>query len=251
MKKLFLFSAILVGLGLVALAQPAEADTYPSKAGDCWLVDQRSEADSTHVYTLNHAHTIELNMLYYENWRRNARCDELQFHVDHNTSKERLDLWLKEVAWGWYQNIGVTHFNHQTVSTSRHEWFYIDESGAHKILDWPTQMSWGMLLGDRISIPTSHTEAFYDYVTIGAPLSYTEGTYFSEVQEIWDGGIVVESSETIPQVLLDEINDLGFGAYGLFLYKYPVQIGTFARGGYAKLLDFNYAATLNPLENPS
>jgi len=143
MKKIIVISAVAVFL-FVLSAHSSAASTWKSpyapftddlKAGNCTLVNTVAEKDSTHVYTLNPDNTYNLNWAYWERWRRNARCDELQFHVDHSTPISRLNSWLDEVAYGWYADIGNTHFKGQTVSTSRHEWFFVDQNGIHRIPD--------------------------------------------------------------------------------------------------------------------
>jgi len=192
MKKTLLFTAIAV-LGLIVIAQKTDAATYldptdPTQsyqAGDCAMVSTRVEATGGKVYTLNPDHTKLLNTAYHEYWDRNARCDELQFHVDHGTTLARLRTWLGEVAVGWYKNVGATHFKNQTISTSRHEWFYIDEDGAHRIPDWLTALSWGLLIEDRLSIWPVNTNNFYNNVTIAEPLYFSDGHYADKISGIW------------------------------------------------------------------
>ncbi len=83
---LILISATLLGTLSVASAQAGtyRSPTYPYeygyKVGDCILVDTPSEADATHVYTLNPNFTRQMNTAYMRYFGRNARCDELQFH---------------------------------------------------------------------------------------------------------------------------------------------------------------------------
>lgn len=186
-----LWVIVLAGIGLVVAAKLSQAATWkddnnqPMKAGSCTLVDTKAEADTTHVYTLNPSNTLNINRLYVTHWTRDARCDEIRFHVDHNTSSVRLDSWLSDTAMGWYKNIGATHFRGHTVSTSQHEWFYIDTEGAHRIPDWLTASAWGLLIDDRISIPVGHTATFYKYVKIASPIKFQDGMYATKMNAIW------------------------------------------------------------------
>lgn len=197
---------IIIGLALFALLAPvAQAGTWKSPhypygdltLGNCALVNTQSEANATHVYTLNPDNTIAINSAYMSRWDRNARCDEIQFHVDHNTSINRLTNWLDETAYGWYANIGTSHFKNQTISTSRHEWFFVDVNGIHRIPDWLTALSRGLLINDRISIPPAHTEKFYELAEIGPPLLFSSiekgqtqwlGPWSEKVYNIWKNG---------------------------------------------------------------
>jgi hypothetical protein len=211
MKKISFGIAICIFV-LFPLFQPAQANTWKSPSypytddlvvGNCTLVDTLAEADDTHVYTLNPDNTTQLNRAYYEHWDRNARCDELQFHVDHNTPISRLTTWLDETTYGWFANIGTSHYKDQTVSTSRHEWFFINESGAHRIPDWLTALSWGLLIDDRMSI--YQTDAFYKYVTIGAPLQFAEGQFADKINAVWKDE--VRDYGNLPARLGEEIKD--------------------------------------------
>ncbi|XOU94191.1 MAG: hypothetical protein ACNFW9_05095 [Candidatus Kerfeldbacteria bacterium] len=189
MKKIIFLA--LIGI-LIILIPSVNAGTWnrisngtatPIVIGDCTLIDTLAEADSTHVYTLNPDHTSDLNSRYVSYWSRNARCDELQFHVDHSTSISRLNLWLDGVSKGWLDNIGSTHYNNQTVSTLNHEWFFIENGVARRIPDVLTGWSWGFLVEDRLSI--YQTQYFYDNVTIGAPVDFNEGQYAEKIHSIW------------------------------------------------------------------
>lgn len=212
MKKTLLFMSLVGLVGLVG-AKPAEAKTYLDpysfeegySAGKCVMVDTRSEADSTHVYTLNPDNTVKLNQAYWRRWGRGARCDELQFHIDHNTPVLRLELWLDSVAYDRYANIGGTHFESQTVSTSRHEWFLVKNGVLHRIPDWLTALSWGLLINDRFSIPDVHEIKFYNLVTIGEPLSFNQGSYFKKINAIWSQGS--RDYSKLPSGLQDEVRD--------------------------------------------
>lgn len=206
MKKLTLFA---IATAFLFSATTINAGTYPSSDGEtqitvagCTLVTTPAEADSSNVYTLNPDHTILLNNSYFTYWGRNARCDELQFHIDHSTPISRLNSWLNGIALGWYQDIGSTHYANQTVSTSTHEWFFIKDGVARRIPDLLTAWSWGLLLGDRLSIPAAHTTAFYNSVTIGAPVDFSGGQYYKKINSIWlegdrDYSTLPESMSTI------------------------------------------------------
>lgn len=227
MKKLTTISAIVVFL-FTFTANSSVASTYIDpetghdnySAGNCIMVTTREEADNNHVYTLNPDNTIYLNFLYTAYWDRNARCDELQFHVDHNTPQVRLANWLDSVARSWYDNISSTHYNHQTISTSRHEWFYVDEAGLHRIPDWLTATSWGLLISDRYSIPANHTIDFYDSVTITAPLNFSDGQYTDKINAIWKEND--RNFSSIPSLLADEVNFMLNRGDGEEPYKWEI-----------------------------
>lgn len=214
-KKSFLVGVFGLFAWLGLSAQPAAASAYSTSPYDssspytiagCTMVNTKAEMDSSHVYTLAPDVLYTLNNSYHELWNRNARCDELQFHASHSTSNERLRVWLIDVAKGWFRNIGSSHFKGQTVSTSRHEIFFIDGNGAHRIYDWPTAMSWGLLIGDRVSISSVLTEPFYDSVKFAAPLSFTDGLYRDAFHDVWRDG--ERDLTAFPGRMADEIEML-------------------------------------------
>lgn len=246
MKKL-LFITVIVGLGLL-VGQSVEAATWkdpadpsePYKAGDCTMVSTRAEATAGKVYTLNPDNTYQLSLAYHQRWDRNARCDELQFHVDHSTPLVRLQTWLDDVAYGWYANIGSTHYLHQTISTARHEWFFVDTDGIHRIPDWLTALSWGLLVEDRLSVPAHHTERFYASVTIAAPLNFSAGQYADEIHSYWKGGVTDYSG--VPARMASDIESRAVcnPAYCISIFEscsYGLQ---FAADPYYNLLDWRW-----------
>lgn len=248
MKKNILFSVLAVTLFLLS-GKPSAASTwkspYPPFTDDltagwnsnCILVNTPSEADATHVYTLNPDNTIQINQSYYTKWERNARCDEIQFHVDHNTPITRLNSWLDSVAYGWYANIGNTHFKNQTVSTSRHEWFYVDQSGIHRIPDILTAWSWGLLMEDRISIYSGHTDAFYKYAPLGAPLKFSEGRYVNKIHDIWKEED--RNFSTLPSRLASSIRNNTYG-YSKIFSSCPSNCGSDTDRFCGNLLDWRW-----------
>ena len=213
MKKIISVTSILFVLFLVSVKQSNASPWIPPQglgtefleAGDCILVNTVAEKDANHVYTLNPDNTRAINQSYVMRWSRNARCDEIQFHVDHNTPISVLNNWLDNVAYGWYANLGSTHFKGQTVSTSRHEWFYVDQNGIlQRIPDWLTSLSWGLLVSDRLSVSPYHADKFYEFVTIGPPLGFNDGQYAVIINNIWKNGSTDYTG--LPPRLADEFS---------------------------------------------
>lgn len=204
------FVSLVAIIAVFAFIGTAHAGNYYSGDGQtpltvagCTLVNTAAEEDSTHVYTLNPDHTVLLNGSYFDHWQRNARCDELQFHVNHNTTRTRLRVWLRDIAYAWYNNIGNTHFNNQTVSTGDYEWFFVQNGTLRRIPDILTAWSWGLLINDRITIPREHTDDFYNLVTMEAPLNFSDGQYVDDINGVWKDGIRDYSS--LPSKLAEDI----------------------------------------------
>lgn len=244
----YFISILVVGI-LLLLAPITKAGTYPSSDGvnpikldGCTLVNNQEEADSTHVYTLNPDNTIKIAEAYLKYWGRPARCSELQFHVDHNTPISRLNSWLNSVVISWYKNIGSTHFEGKTVSTSNYEWFLIKGGVAHRIPDVLTGWSWGLLVDDRLSIPYQNTTAFYDSITIGPPLNFSDGQYTDKIHEIWKNKYRVYSS--LPSRMADTIekfvNDTWAGSMGGGIFERCNYSARYPGDPYAKLLDWSW-----------
>ncbi|MFC1687268.1 hypothetical protein ACFL0L_01720 [Patescibacteria group bacterium] len=237
----YLVSLVAI-IAVFAFINTAHAGNYyygsdgqtPLKAGDCKLVKTESEASEIYVYTLNPDYTILLNQSYFDHWQRNARCDELQFHVDHNTTRTRLRVWLRDIAYGWYSDIGASHLKNQTVSTGDYEWFFIQNGTIRRIPDILTAWSWGLLINDRITIPREHTDDFYNLTTLGAPLNFNDGQYVDDINDIWNDGNRDYSS--LPSRLADDIQSQVSGTKRVF------ERCTYSSGSspYRALLDWGW-----------
>jgi hypothetical protein len=243
MKKILFFPLILV---LLALPLKIEAGTYPTgqfddtplKAGNCTMVNTEAEKSVTTVYTLNPDHTRSLAYQYRNVWHREARCDELQFHVDHNTTINCLRLWLIEVEKERYRNMGTSIYNGQTMSTPRYDWFLIKDGKRYHIPDLPTAYAWGLLVQDRISVSSFLTDYFYEHVEDGGALNYTDGQYFEQIDDVWRN--LNFSQSTFPTRLQEEL-ETQF-SQNAFTYINPCSIDLYIRGAYCKLLDFGWTS---------
>ncbi|MFA6271922.1 MAG: MopE-related protein [Patescibacteria group bacterium] len=237
-----------VASAILALAYQKD-DGKPLYAGVCQLVETRAEAGPNKVYTLNPDHTIRLNNLYKDYFSRNARCDELQFHVDHNTSAYRLEAWLAETMLGWFRDIGKTHFEGQTLSTSRHEWYFVKNGTLHRIYDWPTALAWGLLPGDRLSIPWQLTNRFYNIVKIGEPLNFSTGQYATQIHNLWKKG--TENISVLPLSMQNEI--IKFKNSDTYQSAFTSRNQLTYKGAYGALLAWGWTktkVTLAPSSNP-
>lgn len=189
MKYIVFLTTLLAG---IAFTTPVQARTAtddegaPIVVGGCTLVTTQAEADATHVYTLNPTHVQRLNYLYFRLWGRNARCDELQFHVLHNTTTTRLRSWLNELAFSRYRSIGTSHLVGTTIGNNG--MYLVKRNGIHKVPDLLTAFSWGLLPEDRFSIPLEQRTTFNAVVTKGAPLAFSKGPYADKIFAIWKNG---------------------------------------------------------------
>lgn len=189
MKQVRHISLSIALFGALLTVSVARATNYPDahgmplKVGVCALVNTKSEEDATHVYTLNPDNVRAINALYRLYFFRDARCDEQQFHVDHNTSLSKLETWLSVKLKSRFQS---GQYNGQTISTGRREWFYIDNGQARRIPDWLTALSHGLLVADRLSWPKDRS--FYGNVKIGKPLDFTSGQYAEKINAVWKNG---------------------------------------------------------------
>ena len=204
LKKGIVIGLFLALLPLIALAKTylAPDGTKPYTIGSCTLVNTRSEADSTHVYTLNPTYVDTVNSYYRNYLERYAKCNELQFHVDHSTPLPRLQTWLASVYKGWYTNMGTSPYNNNTVSTPRHEWYFIQNGIAHRIPDVLTAWSWGLMIDDRKS--AYNTQYFYTLINYGAPLNFNNGPYADIIRSMWKDGSTDTSQ--LPTKLATQIN---------------------------------------------
>lgn len=200
----------------------------------CVLTPDPSEKDANTVYTLNIAFTNEFNSMYYTYWGRPARCDELQYHAEGSTSKQRLGNWLREVELERYSS----HYYDGTVSTYDHKVWRLVNGKRQRIHDWLTMVAWGYLPEDNKSIYWPLTGHFYNAYPEIDSLQYNQGPYFEQVDEMWRNHT---EDIDVPQRLLDELQEFGLGYYGHFLYRNPCDIGTYARGWNCNVFDFSFA----------
>lgn len=210
-NRIILATTSFLLFGTLLFTQDAKANFYPSydgetplKVGDCTLVDDKSEASATQVYTLNPTYVEQISGKYWTYFRRNARCDELQFHVDHNTPVRKLEKWLLKTVTNRIQS---GYYNGNTVTTrSRHEWFWVENNVAHRIPDWLTGLSNGFLLSDRIILSEALSGLFYKHIPIGMPIAFGDGPYAEKITSSWKNGD--RDYSTLPSRIADDIRYL-------------------------------------------
>lgn len=194
---------ITIGAGAVRAANYAAGDGKPILVGICALVDTKSQEDSTHVYTTNPDYVQRIGVLYVRYFFRNPRCDELQFQIDHNNSLAKIEAWLSSrVA----ARLASGYYNGQTISTDKHEWFLMENSQAHRIPDWLTALSNGLLIDDRLSFYNGMTTTFYANAKIGQPVQFNDGTYATTIVSIWKNSD--RDYSALPTRMATEINTL-------------------------------------------
>lgn len=208
-KSLLLVSfTSLLALGAFVYAPNARAGYYPDndgtplKVGDCTLVNDKSQENATQVYTLNPTYVSNIDAIYYTYFRRDARCEELQFHIDHNNPVRKVEKWLIKTV---TNRMKSGYYNGNTVATkSRGEWFWVDNNVAHRIPDWLTGLSNGFLRSDRILLTLKLSDLFLHNVAIGAPVAFGDGAYADKITSIWKNGD--RDYTSLPQRLAEEIS---------------------------------------------
>lgn len=240
-------TTILSALFLVRPSYATATEYYNNgtvvSVGNCILTNNPAEANASHVYTLNPDFTLLLNQSYLDFWGRNAGCNELQFHVNHNTPLPRLKQWLRDTARGWFEHMGTTHYEGQTLSTSRHEFFLVKNGVLHRVPDWLTALSWGLLISDRYSIGGAVTDVFYQTATFGAPLQYTQGKYVAEVEQMWKHRIY--NYTRLPTRLSNEIKQFTEGRNTGSIFLDDSFAARYSSDPYAQLYDWDWM-TNNP-----
>lgn len=231
MNKLTILFSIIFGLGL---ATSVEATTIKDRYGDpvvvsgCTLVSTQDEADAMHVYTLNVANVQDINSKYHSQWGRNARCDELQYHVLHNTTQRRLREWLNTVAFSWYRSIGTSRLVGTTIGNEG--MFLVQRDGIHRVPDLLTAFSWGLISWDRFSLPRDQRTTFNAVVAMGDPLEFSDGPYAEKIRAVWQDGD--RDFSTLPTRLADAL-DTYVNGYPKILSSCPTyKLGGTDRGQY-------------------
>lgn len=208
-KSLLLVSfTSLLALGVFLCVPNARAGYYPDndgtplKVGDCTLVNDKSQASDTQVYTLSPSDVVSIYYKYFQYFRRPARCEELQFHVDHNNSVKKVEKWLLKTV---TNRIKSGYYNGNTVVTkTRSEWFWVENNVAHRIPDWLTGLSNGFIISDHILLSATLSNLFYHNVAIGAPVAFGDGAYADKITSIWKNGD--RDYTSLPQRLAEEIS---------------------------------------------
>lgn len=266
MKKLL----ILLPLFLVAvLVAPKAADavyidsvTHEPITLDyghnCTLTPNPSEKSSTIVYTLNIALTNRINYEYYKYWGRYARCDELQWHAEHNTEFNRLTRWLQQVQIQRYNNheydgLFRTDDIRRGADPVYATWRLINGK-RQRVYDWPTQIAWGYVWEDGRGVPNELIEYFYAAYPEIEPLQYSEGPYIEQFNDAWHN---FNPNVDMPQRLLDEVIANGFNSNRYFFFRNPCDWGSHGCGylghGYSggwTLLNPCYYGSYNERQNP-
>lgn len=230
MKKLLITTLFVSGF-LIFLPLATEAADY---AGFC-TVQNTTCADP---YSCVKANTLDearnINNLYYEYWGRDAGCDEVQFHVDHVTSHDRLANWLGSTTdtreYGFIGTAGIDHLEGQTVSfgfnvrgngAPRHVYF-VNNGYRYRIYDVATAASWGLdPFTHRYNIHHQRLmNYFYDRYPDGGPLNYMAGNYADEVSHyIWDEDHPID--DDLPQLMQDYLEAATMLYEGLGAFSGP------------------------------
>ena len=178
------------------------------------------------------------NNIYVDMWDRPIKCNELIFHLDHNTPHDRLRNWLRtESESNFTQDFIDIYegYNGSTISTSLkiprtsypNSFYLLTEHNRYLVPDYPTSLSWGLLISDRIGIRGQVSEYIFSHFPNGGMLEYAEGPYYQEIQTYWDTGVI---DETLPESLIQELE-----IYGVYLR------GTMPIGPYRILFDWSWA----------
>src|SRR5690606_14393741 len=120
----------------------------PIMTNGCVLTPDPAQKNAHTVYTLNISLTQDIDRAYYEWWGRYARCDELQFHAEHNTPWARVNSWLSKTQIQRYKDhvyTGGLFKTHAQGTFSDAKIWRIINGKRQRVYDWPTQMAWGFL----------------------------------------------------------------------------------------------------------
>lgn len=243
-KAFFIAFCLLLAGGLRASAAVwVRGDGTPITVAGCTLVNKQREADATHVYTKNVELTRAINQLYRQLFYRRASCGELQFHALHATSTKKLTAWMLKKSTAWFRSVAGTVYQNRTVSTDRGDWFFLSNGVAKKIPDWLTAVSWGLLMEDRIELPSVLTDLFYANVPFSALLNFSDGPYAATTRSLWLDGTTDTSA--LPARLAAEVATFrdGNGWPSAFhVFESTSYIKRSASDPYATLLDWTWLA---------
>lgn len=213
MKRLSLAAFVLVAVGIIGTvsATPVFAKDL-GYAGLARVSDSEKNSQTVKARTLDEVRNI--NRLYFNEWGRDARVDELQFHVDHVASHAVLTAWLEDnpqAPCTLYNaacryNVGTEQIDRlagHTVSTDAHEFFFIKDGKRWVIPDFPTMNAWGLLFNDRWSTIGPATAYLKSHYPLGGTLNYADGVYHDEIQTYWSGRDGNAVPETLPEAMQD------------------------------------------------
>jgi hypothetical protein len=119
---------------------------------------------------------------------------------------------------------------------------------AHRINDWPTMMSWGLLVDDHWTLPASELGFWNRVVPKASDLKFTDGNYYNEVITFWRDSTYTPQ---VPTALKTPLLADGHTHYGFLKYKTPGFSkcnSWFPDRTAYKYLDWSYADVLNETE---
>ncbi len=86
---------------------------------------------------------INYDNLYLEYFGRQARCDELEFHLQHNTSHEDLITWMMEQEdYTWWSNLITTYEGEAIYGSVSKDVYYVKDGLLYSVPDLMTAYAW-------------------------------------------------------------------------------------------------------------
>ncbi|MFA6198280.1 MAG: hypothetical protein WC734_03965 [Patescibacteria group bacterium] len=223
MKKLLVLFTVLVGLvGLVKPSQAVYTDPITREPislyfSKCVLTPDPAQKNATTVYTLNIDMARKIESAYLEWWNRAPRCDEVQYHIEHNTTIIKLSSWLSKVEIQRFKDHtydGLVKTHAQGTYGDAKTWRLINGK-RQRVYDWPTQMAWGFVSADLKPINIQLSNEFFAAYPEIAPLKYSDGPYKTQVDTVWKTGA---TDINAPARLKTELIKFGV-EYGFFKYR--------------------------------
>jgi len=244
-KKLLTTSLVITGILVAVALTSATASASNTVNYTDWGIGPATPEEETGCTSIPETW---IDNSYMQIWHRHARCDEVRFHLDHGTSREKLEAWLQQVK---VQKLGEAYGNNTFIAPStgnlnNDATWWLDTSGvAHRVYDWPSMMSWGLLLEDTYSMPAEELGFWNRVVPKGSIMDYTTGPYYEQVQNYWDDSTYVP---IVPQAIKDDLYANGHTHWGFLKYDLEGinKCNTwFPSRTIYKYLDWSYADALN------
>lgn len=150
-----------------------------------------------------------INNIYREIRGNNARCDELDFHVQHVTPHDVLRNWLTEtlgikVLSASVVNVNVGDLEGKTILDRSNGKLYLIKDGArHWAPDVLTMASHGLIYEDGIVLENYQVSS----IVLGYQLKYWEGKYYRTIEVVLREGNK-EAIRFLPARLNEEVEKL-------------------------------------------
>lgn len=146
------------------------------------------------------------NNIYFEEYGRGAKCDELKFHLQRNTPHDRLRVWLNEQKEAkWWDDLLEQYDGQMIYNNNPKAVYLVIDGGMRRVPSFQVALAHGLIIDDATLMKDLHDRLHEGQVRYADynSLAYTDGAYTEEIEQVLQG----EEADTGNRELDDYITE--------------------------------------------